>query len=280
MMIHKPVLLEEVINNLNLKPGMTVVDGTLGAGGHSIGEFQKKVKKEGYEIRNRVSPAPVTNNANDENISPLAFVPLFSGDKIVGYWRGVNNNYANLDKIFELLGLNAADAILVDLGFSSDQIEDAERGFSFLQDGILDMRYSPETQKGKIYPVKSRKAGMPSAQFNRVNPATRIFQALRIEANQELDNLRKFLEQATESLARKGRLAVISFHSLEDRIVKNYFRKESRDCVCPPKFPRCVCSHKKRLKIITKKPIGSSEKEIRDNPRSRSAKLREAEKIQ
>src|SRR4030042_6032855 len=318
MMIHKPVLLEEVINNLNLKPGMTVVDGTLGAGGHSIGEFQKKVKKEGYEIRNRVSPAPVTNNANDENISPLAFVPLFSGDKIVGYWRGVNNNYANLDKIFELLGLNAADAILVDLGFSSDQIEDAERGFSFLQDGILDMRYSPETQKrtaadivrkysekdlvdifwkygeeryariiakeiikarkiekirgtgklveiisravpekykkGKIFPVKSRKAGAPSAQFNRVNPATRIFQALRIETNQELDNLRKFLEQATESLARKGRLAVISFHSLEDRIVKNYFRKESRDCVCPPKFPRCVCSHKKRLKIITKKP--------------------------
>src|SRR4030042_2796924 len=326
MMIHKPVLLEEVINNLNLKPGMTVVDGTLGAGGHSIGEFQKKVKKEGYEIRNRVSPAPVTNNANDENISPLAFVPLFSGDKIVGYWRGVNNNYANLDKIFELLGLNAADAILVDLGFSSDQIEDAERGFSFLQDGILDMRYSPEMQKvtatdivskysekdladtfwkygeeryartiareiieartiekirrtGKLVEIISR-AVPENYKKGKLHFATKIFQALRIETNQEIDNLRKFLEQATESLTRKGRLAVISFHSLEDRIVKNYFRKESRDCVCPPKFPRCVCSHKKRLKIITKKPIGSSEKEIRDNPRSRSAKLREAEKIQ
>ncbi len=384
-MIHKPVLFEEIIENLNLAPGMTVVDGTLGAGGHSveilkrilpggklisidwdkraIQNFQKILKKESYDIRSRECPAPVTSNANDENISLAAFVPLFSGDKIVGYWRGVNDNYANLDKIFEELtrldspsrptklrrasqarqGLDAADAILVDLGFSSDQIEDVKRGFSFLKNGPLDMRYSPETQsrtasdivnsypeqklvevfqkygeeryarriarkirerrkireiresgdlvkiiseavpenykKGKIYPVKSRRAGTPLAQFSRMNPATKVFQALRIETNQELENLEIFLEKAVKILGSGKRLAVISFHSLEDRIVKNYFRKESRDCVCPPKFPKCVCSHKKTLKIITKKPIQPGEKEIKENPRSRSAKMRVAERL-
>jgi len=363
-MIHKPVLLKELIENLNLKPGMIVVDGTLGAGGHSIEilkkilpdgrlisidrdkraveNFPEKLEKEGFEIH-RASLAPITSNANDENISPSAFVPLFSGDKIVGYWCGASDNYANLDNIIRGLGINSVGAVFVDLGFSSDQIEDARRGFSFLKNGPLDMRYSPEMQKvtaadivngypeqklaevfrkygeekfakriareiararkirkiretgelvkiisesvpekykrGRIYPVKSRKAGAPLAQFNRVHFAARVFQALRIEVNQELENLKIFLEKAMGILASEGKLAVISFHSLEDRIVKNFFREESRDCLCPPNFPKCVCEHRKSLKIITKKPIRPNEKEIRDNPRARSAKLRVAEKL-
>lgn len=131
----------------------------------------------------------------------------------------------------------------------------------------------------KVYPVKSRKAGAPLVQFNRVNPATRVFQALRIEVNQELENLKTFLDQSMGLLASGGRLAVISFHSLEDRIVKNFFKLHSKDCICPPKFPKCVCQHKKSLKIITKKPIVATEEEIRTNPRSRSAKMRVAERI-
>ncbi|MDI6778210.1 MAG: 16S rRNA (cytosine(1402)-N(4))-methyltransferase RsmH [Patescibacteria group bacterium] len=348
-MIHKPVLLEEVINNLNLKPGMTVIDGTLGTGGHSIAilkkiipggklisidwdrraieNFAKILKKEGFDISNRNSPAPITSNAYGENISPSAFVPLFSGDKIVGYWRGVNDNYANLDKVIRGLPdvTSGADAVFADLGFSSDQIEDEERGFSFLKDGPLDMRYSPQMQKVTAVDivnkysekdladifwkygeeryskriakgiVEARKAGQIARtgelvkiisesvpepyKRKRIHFATRIFQALRIEVNQELSNLKIFLEKAANILTNKGRLAVISFHSLEDRIVKQFFQKEFHDCVCPPKFPKCVCEHKARLKIITKKPIGPSEDEVRDNPRARSAKLRVAEKL-
>lgn len=345
-MIHKPVLLEEVINNLNLKPGMAVVDGTLGAGGHSIAilknilpggrlvsidwdkraveNFPEKLEKEGFEIH-RASPAPVTSNANDENISPAAFVPLFSGDEIVGYWCGASDNYANLDNVIRGLGIHSVSAVFVDLGFSSDQIEDASRGFSFLKDGFLDMRYSPEMQEVTAadvineYPeeklaeifrkygeekfakriareitrarkirkiretgglVKIISESVPEKyKRGRIHFATKVFQALRIEVNQELENLKIFLGKAMGILASKGKLAVISFHSLEDRIVKNFFREESRDCLCPPNFPKCVCGHRRRLKIITKKPIAPAEEEIRDNPRARSAKLRVAEKI-
>ena len=113
----------------------------------------------------------------------------------------------------------------------------------------------------------------------KIHPATRVFQALRIETNQELENLKNFLNQAVGALASKGILAIISFHSLEDRIVKNFFREEAQDCVCPPNFPKCVCAHRARLKIVTKKPITASEREVAQNPRARSAKLRIAQKI-
>ena len=359
MVIHKPVLLKEVIKNLNLRPGMTVVDGTLGAGGHSLAilkkilpggklisidwdwraveNFQKILAKESYEIPEKTFPASIKNNISDEHNSPCVLAPLFSGDKIVGYWCGVRENYTNLDKILESLKVNKVEAILADLGFSSDQIEDPKRGFSFLQNGPasnasrsdagwpLDMRYSPETQKltaadvvnnysekdlaeifwrygeekyarriareiirarktKKIRKTKElveiiAKAVSEKYKKGRLHFATRTFQALRIEVNQELKNLEIFLEKAVKVLAGGGRLAIISFHSLEDRIVKNYFLKESRDCICPSKFLRCVCGHKKTVKLITKKPIQPSEKEIRDNPRARSAKMRVAEKI-
>lgn len=354
-MIHKSVLLEEAVENLNLAPGMTVVDGTLGAGGHSIAilqkiipggklisidwdkrtieNFEKRLSEGIYTAKKRKvtsGPAPITSNANGENISPSAFVPLFSGDEIVGYWRGVNQNFANLDNIVRGLPdvMSGVDAIFVDLGFSSDQIEDEKRGFSFLKNGLLDMRYSPEEQtmtagdivngyaekelvnifrnygeekfarriageireRRKIREIREiRESGdlveiisraIPeSYKRGKIHFATRTFQALRIEVNGELENLKVFLRKAVDVLAGGGRLAVMSFHSLEDRIVKQFFQKESRDCVCPPKFPKCVCRHKAGLKIITKKPIAASEEEVKKNPRSRSAKLRVAEKI-
>jgi 16S rRNA (cytosine1402-N4)-methyltransferase len=380
-MIHKAVLLKEVVENLNLKPGMTVFDGTLGAGGHSaailekiipggklvsidqdkraVENFKKKLTEGIYISGKRKvtsGPAPITSNANGEDISLSAFVPVFSGEKIVGYWSGVNDNFSGLDKIARGLGVESADAVFVDLGFSSDQIEDKKRGFSFLKNGPasnaspagsaasaagwrsdagwpLDMRYSQDLQKltaadivneyperklaeifrnygeekfagriareillhrnsggqvretGELVEIISRaipEKYLPRRQagkHGKIHFATKVFQALRIETNNELENLKIFLEKAANLLEKNGRLAVISFHSLEDRIVKQFFRWESQDCVCPPKFPKCVCDHKARLKIITKKPITAGEEELKSNPRARSARLRVAQKI-
>ncbi|TSA46186.1 16S rRNA (cytosine(1402)-N(4))-methyltransferase RsmH [bacterium] len=316
-MIHKPVLLGEAIENLNLKKGSVVVDGTLGAGGHAI-EILKKILPGGKLIAIDWDAESIEN-----------FKGIISKKELIG----ISDNYANLENILRGLarldsarqGIKTVDAILIDLGFNSDQIENAERGFSFQKDGPLDMRYSPQTQKNTAadvinnYPeerlieifrnygeekfarsiaravASARKekrinrtgelveiisaAAPEKYQKNRIHPATRVFQALRIEVNQELENLKTFLDQAAGSLANGGRLAVISFHSLEDRIVKNFFKLHSKDCVCPPNFPKCVCQHRKSLKIITKKPIIATGEEIKTNPRSRSAKMRVAEKI-
>jgi len=350
-MIHKAVLVEEVIENLKLKPGMTVVDGTLGAGGHSVAilekilpggklisidldrraidEFEKRLE-EGISIAKKeliraVCSAPVNNNKNNDRVFSLFEKLGNRRGKVVGYWRGAAGNYANLKNILRGLGIHSVDAVFVDLGFSSDQIENPERGFSFLKSGPLDMRYSPETQERtaagivNAYPekklveifrnfgeekfagriaraiVNSRKIKrigrteelvqiisdtVPQKYKNsRIHFATKVFQALRIETNQELENLKNFLNQSTGSLASEGKLAIISFHSLEDRIVKDFFRFESRDCVCPPNFPKCVCDKRQRLRIKTKKPIVASDRETQENPRARSAKLRVAEKV-
>lgn len=348
-MIHKPVLLKETIESLNLKPGMTVVDGTLGAGGHSqeilkkilpggklisidwderaVRNFEKKLD-EGISIAKRelirtACSVPVNiKNKNDNQ----AFIKLGNrGGEIVGYWHGSAGNYANIKEIVRGSGIQSVDAVLVDLGFSSDQIENADRGFSFLRNGPLDMRYSQDLQEETAADIVNNRAeeelvrifrNLGEEKFARkiareivrareikkisetgelaeiilravperyirgkIHPATRIFQALRIETNQELENLKKFLIHAEEVLASKGILAVISFHSLEDRIVKNFFKDEARDCVCPPNFPKCVCVHRQKLKIITKKPIVAQESEIKANPRARSAKLRVAQKV-
>lgn len=351
-MIHKSVLLEEVIENLNLKPGMTVVDGTLGAGGHSsailekilpggrlisidwdaraVENFEKKLqtgiliaKKE--LIRTAVS-APVNINIKNDNQAFSRFEKLGNREgKIVGDWCGATDNYANIKEIIGKLEVGNIDAVLVDLGFSSDQIENAQRGFSFLRNGPLDMRYSPEMREETAADIVNNRAEDELTQIfrnfgeekfakkiareivkakkikeikktgdlikiisaavperykrGRVHFATKVFQALRIETNRELENLKKFLARAVEALASKGTLAVISFHSLEDRIVKNFFKDEARNCVCPPNFPKCVCAHRRRLKIVTKKPITASESEIEANPRARSARLRVAIKI-
>jgi 16S rRNA (cytosine1402-N4)-methyltransferase len=353
-MIHKSVLLEELIENLKLRPGMTVVDGTLGAGGHSAAALAKivpdgrlisidwdsravknfeKILKEGIPIAKRElirSAVSAPNNINIKNDNQAFSHCEKLGNRkgeIVGNWCGAADNYANIKEILRGLGpaVREVDAIFVDLGFSSDQIENADRGFSFLGSGPLDMRYSPESQsrsaadivikysEGELVRifrnfgeekfakkiareiVETRKTkeiketndlveiilrALPERYKRaKIHPATRVFQALRIETNQELENLKIFLDQAVGMLASEGILAIISFHSLEDRIVKNFFREEARDCVCPPNFPKCVCSHRARLKTITKKPITASQREIEENPRARSAKLRIAQKI-
>jgi 16S rRNA (cytosine1402-N4)-methyltransferase len=361
-MIHKPVLLKEAIENLNLKPGMTVVDGTLGAGGHSqeilkkilpggrlisidwdkgaIENFEKKLetgiliaKKEliftrahesatGQSVRS--APANINKKNDNQAFSRFEKIGNRKGE-IVGDWYGAADNYANIKKIIGGLRIQSVDVVLVDIGFSSDQIENADRGFSFLRNGPLDMRYSPETMKetaadivnnrtesdlNRIFKdlgeekfakkiaweiVKARNIEkirdtqelveiisrvMPERyKRGRVHFATKTFQALRIETNQELENLKKFLIEAEKMLASKGILAIISFHSLEDRIVKNFFKDEARDCICPPNFPKCVCTHRQKMKIVTKKPIIASESEIKANPRARSAKLRVAQKV-
>ncbi|HLM84305.1 MAG TPA: 16S rRNA (cytosine(1402)-N(4))-methyltransferase RsmH [Candidatus Bathyarchaeia archaeon] len=352
MMIHKSVLLGEVIENLKLRPGMAVVDGTLGAGGHSeeilkrilpggrlisidwderaIQNFEKKLTK-GISIAKKDSIQPVRSapinikNKNDDKAFSH-FVELGNRrGKIVGYWHGAAGNYANIEEIVRGLKIKTVDAILVDLGFSSDQIEDKARGFSFLQNGPLDMRYSQEMQEETAANIVNKYAEVELARIfremgeenfskriareiaaarkakdiegtaelvriisaaiperykkGRVHFATKVFQALRIETNHELENLKKFLREAVKVLASEGILAIISFHSLEDRIVKKFFREESQDCVCPPNFPKCVCDHRARLKAVTKRPVTASESEVAQNPRARSAKLRVAKKL-
>jgi 16S rRNA (cytosine1402-N4)-methyltransferase len=350
-MIHKPVLLKETIDSLNLKPGITVVDGTLGAGGHSkailagimpggklvsidrdeqaVENFEKSLA-QGISIAKReltlVRPASVNIKNKNDDKSPIHFKKLGNrGGEIVASWCGVAGNYANLKEIIRGSGIKSIDAILLDLGFSSDQIEDPKRGFSFLKAGLLDMRYSPKNQKrtaadivneysekelsrifrdlgeekfafriAKIIAERRKekeindvkdlvslisKAIPERYRKGRIHFATKIFQALRIETNQELENLKIFLAQSVDILASKGILAIVSFHSLEDRIVKNFFREEAKGCVCPPSFPKCVCNHRARLEILTRKPIKASAEEIVDNPRARSAKLRVVRKL-
>ncbi|MDD3487195.1 MAG: 16S rRNA (cytosine(1402)-N(4))-methyltransferase RsmH [Candidatus Moranbacteria bacterium] len=350
-MLHKSVLLGEVIENLRLKPGMTVVDGTLGAGGHSkailekiipggrlisidwdekpIRNFERTLQK-GISIAKRelimsAGSAPINIKTKNDGQSLLHFTKLGNREgKIVGNWCGAVDNYANLKSILRGLGVKTADAVFVDLGFSSDQIENPERGFSFLRNGPLDMRYS-NSQKGTAADVvncysekelakifrnfgEERFAGSIARKIveerkikniekteelveivsrsvperykkGKIHFATKVFQGLRIETNRELENLKTFLNQAVDVLASQGTLAIISFHSLEDRIVKNFFREAGQGCLCPPGFPKCVCEHKAQLEIITRKPIMAGEAEIISNPRSRSAKLRIAKKI-
>ncbi len=351
-MIHKPVLLEETISSLNLKSGMTVIDGTLGAGGHSeailkqiipggklisidwdkraILNFEKKLS-EGIPVAKKELIRPVRPAlANIKNIhddeSSFHFQKLGNrGGEIVGDWCGVAGNFASLEEISREMGLKSANAILIDLGFSSDQIDNSERGFSFSKNGPLDMRYSPETQKvtaadivnnytvneltrifrnfgeeqfassiareigkarknGKIKKTEELTEAISRAvpekyKHGRIHFSTKVFQALRIETNQELENLKIFLNRAIQILASKGILAIISFHSLEDRIVKYFFGVLAKGCVCPPNFPNCVCDHHSMIEILTRKPILASAEEIAKNPRARSAKLRVARRI-
>jgi 16S rRNA (cytosine1402-N4)-methyltransferase len=236
----------------------------------------------------------------------------------------IHGNFAELASIASELGFAPVHGILLDLGFSSDQVEDAQRGFSFSVDGPLDMRldqslalcaadlvntaseqeladlfrrYGEERRSRQVaHRIVRERAKKPIQRTTQlaalaaagvaykpgsIHPATRIFQALRIAVNKELEHLESVLPQTLEVLshpAEEGnRIVVISFHSLEDRIVKEFMRREGRDCVCPPHLPVCICGHKARLRILTPKPLKSSIQEIESNPRARSAKLRAAE---
>jgi 16S rRNA (cytosine1402-N4)-methyltransferase len=230
----------------------------------------------------------------------------------------VQSNFVRLEEIARQSGFYPAHGVLLDLGISSLQLSVAARGFSFLQDGPLDMRMDPGLERtaadlvndlpveeladlvwrygeeryarriaraivaarplsttGELARVVARVVG----QGGRIHPATRTFQALRIAVNDELGALEAVLPQAVRVLAPGGRLAVIAFHSLEDRLVKTFFRQESRDCICPPKVPICSCGHKASLQVVTRRPMGPSAVEKERNPRSRSARLRVAEKL-
>jgi 16S rRNA (cytosine1402-N4)-methyltransferase len=338
MSIHKSVLLKESIEALNIKSGDIVVDATLGGGGHSC-EILKLIGESGKLI------------AIDQDTEALE---KFKIQKNVFL---VNDNFSNLDSILKDLKAEKVDAVVADLGISSDQLEDKERGLSFQLEAALDMRmdrkqsltakeiinewseadirnilknYGEENFAGKIAKeiVEVRKEkkiettlelarlvekSIPRRfQKKKIHPATKTFQALRIAVNGEMENLEKFIPAAVEALNLGGRLAIITFHSLEDRLVKNIFRENARGCICPPalklqdlqkkymeavalndpqaeeleralkegpkKFPKCLCGKVGKVKIINKKPIVPSLEEVRNNPRARSAKLRVCEK--
>ncbi|RLC81231.1 MAG: 16S rRNA (cytosine(1402)-N(4))-methyltransferase [Chloroflexi bacterium] len=304
-MPHIPVLLNEVIEGLTVKPGGLYIDATVGAGGHA------------EAILEASSPNGCLLGIDaDEEAVRLASEKLARfGDRVVI----VRANFSDLAFVARREGFIEVDGILFDLGFASFQIENPERGFSLYADGPLDMRY--DRSKGfsayhlvnrlkekELAEIIRRYGEEPKAHRiaraivrarpirttlelarvveqvtgpgrGRLHPATRTFLALRIAVNDELGALRAALPQAVELLAPGGRVAVISFHSLEDRIVKEFFRRESRDCICPPEVPVCCCGHKATLRVITPKPIRPSPEEVEANPRSRSARLRIAEKI-
>ena len=307
---HIPVLLNETIENLKIKKDGVYVDGTLGGGGHSK-EILKVLSKEGLLI----------GVDQDDNAIAAAkeILKEFSNVRIV------KNNYSNLDSILNELGIEKVDGILLDIGVSSHQLDEAERGFSYMQDAPLDMRmdqkqelsayhvvneYSLEGLMNIFYTygeerwskriaekiIERREREPINTTFELISVideaipkkvqreqkghfAKRIFQALRIEVNQELKVLEDIIPIAVNRLNSGGRLCIISFHSLEDRVVKNYFRELNKNCICPPEIPICVCNHRRKIKIITRKPIEASKKEKEVNSRSRSAKLRVCEKV-
>lgn len=305
---HIPVLKQQTIELLNIKPNGVYVDGTLGGAGHSK-EIQKQAKIK-----------LLVGIDQDEEALAAAKKNLADYNNVVY----VHDNFRNITNILNALNIDEVDGILVDIGVSSYQIDADERGFSFRLDSKLDMRmdksksfsayelvneYSEENLTKVIrdygeekfaksiarHIVKAREekpiettkqleqiilSSVPryKGQDGRSN-VQRTFQAIRIEVNGELDALSEFLEQATDLLKIGGRLAVISFHSLEDRIVKQKFKELATGCVCPPDFPICVCGHKASVKIITKHPVEATDEEINQNSRSSCAKLRVVEKI-
>lgn len=307
---HVSVLLEECITNLNIKENGIYVDGTLGGAGHSS-EIVKHLSENGLLI----------GIDQDENAIEAASQKLSS---VIDRVKLVRDNFSNINNVLEDLEISGFDGLLLDLGVSSHQLDEAERGFSYMQDAELDMRmdnrksltakevvnrYSEKQLEDiiKMYGEEKwakriakfivdfrddteistthqlvdiiKKAIPKGARINGPHPAKRTFQAIRIEVNNELNIIKDTIEDATQKLNKGGRICIITFHSLEDRIVKNTFKKLKDPCTCPPEFPVCKCGKKPMVKIITRKPILPTDQEIDVNPRSRSAKLRVIEKI-
>lgn len=317
MTIHKTVLMKETVEALNLEPGMVVVDATLGGGGHAS-EVLKKIGETGKLIAfdqdqkaiDRFEKKLSTQNGNEVSSGKNKNVLL------------IHDNFSMLKDRLTSIDIQSVDAILADLGISSDQLED-ERGISFQKNAPLDMRmnlsegmtaadivntysdkdlirilreYGDEQYARAITSsiikrrlqkpfettfelVEAIENAVPGEyKRKKIHPATKTFQALRIEVNKELDSLKSFLSQAVEMLRSGARMAIITFHSGEDAIVKHTFRENARGCICPPEFPVCRCGNKPLVKIITTKPIAPSAEEIEENPRARSAKLRVVER--
>jgi 16S rRNA (cytosine1402-N4)-methyltransferase len=289
---------------LNVRPGARFVDATLGAGGHAQAILQ--ICSPGGSLLG-IDADPKALHIAQQRLSPYGQAVTL-----------VNDNFSHLEAICRAHGFYPVDGILLDLGMSSLQLDDRDRGFSFRFEAPLDMRFSPDqsTTAAKILNTFAEKdiaallrdygeerhsrliarriiairpietttqlvnaiERLPGMTSGRIHPATRTFQALRIAVNREIENLEEVLSQTVRVLARGGRLAVISYHSLEDRLVKHFMQNESRACLCPPEVPVCSCGHTPTLRIVTRKAIIPSPAEIRSNPRSRSAKLRVAER--
>ena len=302
---HQPVLYNEIIHLLQPHPTGRYVDGTVGAGGHARG-ILKASDPDGLLLGFDVD-AQALQLAREQ-------LDIFSNRVTL-----VKSSFKNLSEQLTAQGWHKVDGILLDLGISSMQLDNPERGFSFRKEAFLDMRFDlqnplravdlvnnlPEKELADLLytygeerrsrqvaraivrtrPVETTLqlanvvAGATRSGKPGMHPATRTFQALRIAVNQELDTLIEVLPQAINSLLPGGRMAVISYHSLEDRIVKHHFRTESKDCICPPKQPICDCGHLASIKIVTKRPLRPQDGEIEGNPRARSARLRVAEKI-
>lgn len=306
---HISVLLDECIEGLNIRPDGIYVDGTLGGAGHSS-QIAKRLTT-GRLIG--IDRDPVALKAAGERLAPYA-------ERVTL----VHSNFCEIKKVLAELDIDGVDGILLDLGVSSPQLDDGERGFSYMTDAPLDMRmncedvlsaydvvngWSQEELKRILYdygeeryapriaaaicsrreekPIETTlelvdiiRGAMPAVALReKQHPAKRSFQAIRIAVNDELGSVEKVMADAIPCLNPKGRLAIITFHSLEDRIVKNGMAAAAKGCTCPPEFPVCVCRKKPDVKLISRKPIVSGEEELERNPRARSAKLRVCEKL-
>ena len=306
---HRSVLLHECIDALAIKPDGIYLDGTLGGAGHSL------------EICRSLTTGRLIGVDRDLVALEAAKKRLYRHAKKVTL---VHDNFENVGAILTALGLDRIDGMLFDLGVSSPQLDDAERGFSYQQDAPLDMRMNPDrpfsaydvvngydedeldrviftygeerwarriaqfiVKEREAKPIETtgelvdiiKKAVPKGARKDGPHPAKRTFQAIRIEVNGELEVLQRAIDDVAARLAVGGRLCIITFHSLEDRIVKEAFRKQENPCICPPQFPVCVCGKKPLGRVITRKPILPSKEELEENPRSRSAKLRVLEGV-
>ena len=306
---HVSVLLEECIDGLNIRPDGIYVDGTLGGAGHSS------------QIAARLTSGRLIGIDRD----PIALKA--AGERLASFGNKVtlvHSNFSQIAKVLDDLGIDGVDGILLDLGVSSPQLDDGQRGFSYMVDAPLDMRmnngdvltaetivntwsyeelrrilfdygeerYAPQIAANicrvrETKPIKTTlelvdviRASMPAfALREKQHPAKRSFQAIRIAVNDELGAVHQVMDAAISKLNPGGRLAIITFHSLEDRIVKNGMADAAKGCICPPNFPVCVCGKKPQVKLVNRKPIISGEEELERNPRARSAKLRICEKI-
>ena len=306
---HVPVLLNECIDALQIKPEGVYLDGTLGGAGHSA------------QIARRLTTGTLIGIDRDPTALRAA------GERLASYGarvRLVHGNFCELAEILDSLSIPAVDGMLFDLGVSSPQLDEASRGFSYMADAPLDMRMDPEDRLTAYEVVnqwpreelrrilqdygEERYAGLIAAAIERrraqqpiettlqlvdvirgampaaalrekQHPAKRSFQAIRIAVNDELGSLERMLSVAVDRLKPGGRLAVITFHSLEDRIVKSALAEAARGCICPPKLPVCVCGRKPKVRLTPRKPITAGPEELAENPRARSAKLRVAERL-
>ena len=302
---HTPALGREVVSALAVRPDGTYLDCTVGEGGHAA------------MVLSAVEPPPRLLGIDVDADSLSAARARLAGFE--GAVSLVHGNYGDVGGLAAAAGLEAADGIIIDLGVSSLHLESPDRGFSFRREERLDMRFDrrqartawelvnmapaaeladligslgEESRSRRIAstivaarPIETTTelaavvAGAIGGRRRRTHPATRTFQALRMAVNGELENLRSGLEQSSGLLAPRGRLAVIAYHSLEDRLVKRFMATESRDCICPHETIRCECGHRASLKRVNRKVIKASQEEIRANPRSRSARMRVAERL-